>query len=83
MYKHGAETVIGINWGSRLSVSSFPKSPPAAAASWAEHEEPFPPAYLPGNNRNTFTYRLTQTWVHIMCGIAKENKPLVNLAWQK
>lgn len=52
IYKHSADTVTYFNWGSRLSVSSFPNSPPAAAASWVEREEPFRPVYLPGNDRN-------------------------------
>lgn len=46
-YKHNPDTVAGINWGSRLSVSSSLNSPPAAAASWVEREEPFRPVSLP------------------------------------
>lgn len=44
-------TCADVNQGSQLSVDSFPNSPPAAAASWAEHEGPSRPVYLPGKTK--------------------------------
>jgi len=51
MYIQTVATVVDVNQGSQLSVVSFPNSPPAAAASWAEREGPSRPVYLPGDSK--------------------------------